>query len=270
MLLLFANPNGEAPLSQTLPDGLLYLENLRPPWGADWGPPRLSGWHPCSLVWRLARLWEHSPGVHGALVSCSVWWGREILVNTAWEEEWNGQRMRLRNGCVNRQVEGGQGAWEQHSNTHVSNSWWEKALTCRGGRLCRAPGHMCPRGWQGPGHSGIALGAWPVRASLWAWVWKDRLAPHALSAPGKVWFKAKTPELIYLDSLTIFGARKSWDWAARSALGSLCAVGGFYRTATQDRAKRNIRKNWLKLCCPTSLLSSQESTMVPALQSNHI
>lgn len=157
-------------------------------------PPWVGG-TPCSLVWRLAWLWEHSPGVHGALVSCSVWWGREILVNTAWEEEWNGQRMRLRNGCVNRQVEGGQGAWEQHSNAHVSNSWWEKALTCRGGRLCRAPGHMCPRGWQGPGHSGIALGARPVRASLWACVWKDHLAPSALSAPGKVWFKAKTPEL---------------------------------------------------------------------------
>lgn len=70
--------------------------------------------------------------VQGTLVLCFIWWGREILVNTAWEEEWNGQRMRLRNGCVKRQAEGGQGAWEQHSNTHLCNSWWEKDLTCQG------------------------------------------------------------------------------------------------------------------------------------------
>lgn len=82
------------------------------------------------------------------------------------------------------------------------------------------------------GRRGTCAGPWPLRHSSGCTVCQSLtlglgveryLAPCALSAPGKVWFKAKTPELIYLNSLTVFGARKSWDWAARSARGPLCA-----------------------------------------------
>lgn len=43
-LLLFANPKGKAPLSQTLPDGFLDLEKISHPQVGDWGPSSLSGW----------------------------------------------------------------------------------------------------------------------------------------------------------------------------------------------------------------------------------
>lgn len=130
--------------------------------------------HQSPLRWRLGSFlleWRHPvfsgglPGcgdtpqaVQGTLVSCLIWRGREISVNTVWEEEWNGQRMRLRNGCVKHQVEEGQGAWEQHSNTHLSNSWWEKELTCQGRQAVQSIRTLVAMRVTGP---------WPLWHSSW-------------------------------------------------------------------------------------------------------
>ena len=130
------------------------------PWVGGRGPLS-TGWRPVSALWRLTWLWEHSlcsPGNPSLVLHL---WGGEILVNTVWEEEWNGLRMRLRDGCVKRQVEWGRGASEQHSNAHLPSSWWEKTLICRGRQavwsgMVRGPGWAL---WDGLSvlHSGAQL-----------------------------------------------------------------------------------------------------------------
>lgn len=67
-------------------------------------------------------------------------------------------RMRLRKGCVKRQVARGQGAREQHSTAHLPASWWEKASPVDGGTWAPGCGPCEPPAGEGAHSGGACFG----------------------------------------------------------------------------------------------------------------
>lgn len=158
---LFVSTEGKSPsLRHCLMVFLSLSTSVTPELETGVPPPWMGGDHVilCPAAHHCGNIPQAAQNI---LVSCFVWsWG-EILVNTAWEEELNRERMRLRNGCVKRQVEWSQGASEQHSNAHLSlTAGGRRRSPAQGASACgtepgtlppgadrqhRAPGCMCPQ-----------------------------------------------------------------------------------------------------------------------------